>query len=208
MDNCFSHVNFYPWVGKNYNKGILNGKKVLILGESHYCKDELTEGGRCFPCCDQGKMSKECHNQTILNECNGKAFTTFERAVYGRILTQQERDNFWEGVVFYNYFQYSQPRPRCLLNQSKLEDSELAFKEILEKYIPDYIIAWGFRLYDLLPDWKGTHSEIIIGDDKRSVWTYHIGNKDIPVLSIEHPSSGMSWEYCHQFIKEFLSLKE
>ena len=31
------HVNAYPFVGKDYEKGFLNsGKKVLLLGLSHY----------------------------------------------------------------------------------------------------------------------------------------------------------------------------
>ena len=34
------HVNAYPFVGKDYEKGFLNsGKKVLILGHSHYDAD-------------------------------------------------------------------------------------------------------------------------------------------------------------------------
>lgn len=34
------HVSAYPFVGKDYEKGFLNsGKKVLILGHSHYDAD-------------------------------------------------------------------------------------------------------------------------------------------------------------------------
>ena len=33
---------FKPWVGKNYKTGgIFNGKKVMILGESHYGFEDL-----------------------------------------------------------------------------------------------------------------------------------------------------------------------
>ena len=32
------HVNFYPWRGARYDTGI-NNKRILILGESHYCED-------------------------------------------------------------------------------------------------------------------------------------------------------------------------
>lgn len=38
------NVNFKPWVGPKYSEG-LHGKKIMILGDSHYCKDELKEGG-------------------------------------------------------------------------------------------------------------------------------------------------------------------
>lgn len=30
---------FFPWVGANYPKGGIFKKKILILGESHYCYD-------------------------------------------------------------------------------------------------------------------------------------------------------------------------
>ena len=40
------HVNAYPFVGKDYEKGFLNsGKKVLILGHSHY--NEENAGAPC-----------------------------------------------------------------------------------------------------------------------------------------------------------------
>ena len=38
-----SNVKFKPWVGENYEKGILQGKKLMILGESHYCANPETE---------------------------------------------------------------------------------------------------------------------------------------------------------------------
>ena len=40
------HVNAYPFVGKDYEKGFLNsGKKVLLLGLSHY--NEENAGAPC-----------------------------------------------------------------------------------------------------------------------------------------------------------------
>ena len=37
------HVNAYPFVGKDYQKGFLNsGKKVLLLGLSHYTTTAVT----------------------------------------------------------------------------------------------------------------------------------------------------------------------
>ena len=40
MENIeYKCVKFRPWVGTNYKKGF-QGKKILILGESHYCKED------------------------------------------------------------------------------------------------------------------------------------------------------------------------
>ena len=31
------HVFFKPWIGKNYQSGGIFPKKILVVGESHYC---------------------------------------------------------------------------------------------------------------------------------------------------------------------------
>lgn len=46
-----SEINFKPWVGKKYLSEGYNGKRILVLGESHYCKDVLEQDGRCWPSC-------------------------------------------------------------------------------------------------------------------------------------------------------------
>ena len=53
--------NIRPWVGKHYANGGVFKKKVLILGESHYCFD--AEEGKC-PGCSATNMKAECHSQT------------------------------------------------------------------------------------------------------------------------------------------------
>lgn len=211
-----SYINFHPHVGKFYQSKGLYGKRIMVLGDSHYCKDELKNGGRCHPFCSRDKMDEDCVNETIYcvtghaYEHSIRAYTIFERAFYGRVLNQDERIDFWESIIFYNYLQYAQPGPRLPLDQPEVSmpESEIAFKEMLEKYMPDYIIAWGItRIFDLTPNWGGKEDELLLeNNDSRKIWIYHIKEKDIPVLFIQHPSSGMSWEYCHQFIKKFLNL--
>ena len=209
-------VNFTPWVGVNYANGI-GGKKILVLGESHYCSEKL-EGGRCFPSCERSKMDEDCHNLTInvvadiRNNYSGESyqqtFLCFERAVAGHELTQKEQEEFWDSVMFYNYMQYAQSGPRQPLEQQP-DDSSEAFKEILEEYMPDCIIIWGVRLYDYLPDWGGEKSEVVLDNgDKTDVWIYNIKGKKIPAMKVYHPSSpeGKEWQYWHQFYKKFLGL--
>ena len=42
----FKNVNFAPWIGKNYEKGI-DERKILILGESHHWGEDITKNA-CF----------------------------------------------------------------------------------------------------------------------------------------------------------------
>lgn len=101
-----SNINFKPWVGDKYLTEGFHGKRILVLGESHYCKKELSEGGRCYPLCNKNNMYDECFTQTLdvvkrfVYEYNGKSylqtFLCFERAVFGKELTQEEREYFWQ----------------------------------------------------------------------------------------------------------------
>ena len=209
------NVNFRPWVGENYfSKGFKN-KRVLVLGESHYC-DEQLEGRRCYPICAKEKMREECFSQTedvigdYVYSYTGsryeQTFLCFGRAVLGKELSQEEREDFWQSIVFYNYIQFCQDGARKPIKQEYWEISELAFKEILEEYLPDYIIVWGNRLYEGLPDWNGEHAILKVSEnDKTDVWIYTINGKRIPAMRVLHPSSpvGKNWMYWHAFYEDF-----
>ena len=32
-------INFLPWIGEHYYKTGFAGKRILVLGESHYCQN-------------------------------------------------------------------------------------------------------------------------------------------------------------------------
>lgn len=48
-DNIF----FQPFVGKDYANGGIFGKRIMILGESHYCDESCTDCGDC-------QLHREC----------------------------------------------------------------------------------------------------------------------------------------------------
>ena len=214
-----SHMNFKPWVGKNYQSTGYKGKRILVLGESHYCIKDLEQGGRCFPYCKKENMHNDCFSKTqdvmkeFVYEYNGakylQTFLCFERSVLGKELSQQEREDFWQSVIFYNYIQFSQSGARTAPQPEQWAKSELAFKELLEEYMPDYIIVWGARLYGGLPGWDGEESILQVNENaKTKVWTYNIKGKRIPAIKVHHPSAptGKNWSYWHEFYKKFLNL--
>ena len=212
-----SEINFKPWVGKDYFTKGYQGQRILVLGESHYCKTELAEGGRCHPLCQKEKMDNACYDQTqddvhaMVYNYEGypfqQTFLCFERAVAGKVLPQKEREEFWESVMFYNYIQYALPAARINPNPEHWGKSEKAFVELLEKYSPDKIIVWGARLYNDLPDLGGHGLKLKVSDEETAdVWVYNVNGKDIPALKIHHPSAptGKNWEYWHEVIDDFL----
>lgn len=212
-----TEINFKPWVGEKYLSEGFKGKRILVLGESHYCPKELAEGGRCFPLCKKENMKKECVSQTediigdFVGGYNGESYMQtylcFERAIYGKPLSQDERAYFWDRIVYYNYVQYALRASRTRPSNDQWTMSESAFKEILEKYMPDYIIVWGFTLFNKLPNGKNSIIKLDSGDET-DVRTYEIKGKTIPAIKVFHPSWGIgkSWPYWHEFYKKFLGI--
>lgn len=222
----YNHLNFLPWVGSNFAQGIGQHQlKLLVLGESHYCHD--LGCGNCPSCslenCHKlGYSTADFQNQTIVYiqdlvySYSGAHYQQtgicFERAVMGKTLTQPEREDFWNRVIFYNFVQKCLPKKegeRTPITQNDLVGSEDAFREVLTTYKPDRVVVWGSRLFNILPDWNGEYSKITIEDGAQTdIWTYTVNEKTIPCMRVHHPStpSGKSWEKWHKFYKEFLQL--
>lgn len=42
-----NNIFFTPYIGKDYANGGLFGKRVMVLGESHYCGEGCCDCGNC-----------------------------------------------------------------------------------------------------------------------------------------------------------------
>ena len=207
------HVNFYPWRGARYDTGI-NNKRILILGESHYCDDSDKSQKSRHRCpkefdnyCMSCYMDRECHEKTIdtivehLSSENYRTHKTFESLVNGHSLSEKERFEFWHHLAFYEYIQYAQPKPKMPLKQGDPTQNRNAFLEVLDLLKPDKIIIWGKRFYHLLLNEFG--GEIIVHPTYPRAWNWKINNIDI--LIVDHPCCpyGRSRKL-GQIIREFI----
>lgn len=195
-----SQVHFLPWVGENYEKGIC-GRKVLVLGESHYCAK---------PEDDTPYITREVIADLLEpgseHEANKNTYTKFERALAGKVLDWQGKSELWNSVIFYNFVQTPMNGPRKSPFIKEFQDSFAAFLEVLEQYRPDCVIAWGKRLYERLPP-AGRQGKTVLLPDGTSLetWAYVLSDgKCVAVLPIQHPSSGFSWDFWHESIMGFL----
>lgn len=204
-------VHFLPWVGEKYKDGIgfdKNGiiqydkdtprKKVLVLGESHYCANESD----ATPDITR-KVIEDFLNPSSEWEPYKNTYTKFERALAGKELDASNKIELWNHIAFYNYVQEPMKGARFAPTEEQYKKSEKAFWKVIEELTPDYIIVWGIRLYNKLPE-VGYRYQGDVSDDLYDLWVY---NKTTLVLPIYHPSAGFDWYYWHNVIATLWTLK-
>lgn len=198
------NVKFKPWVGKDYHDGNKFGKKILVIGESHYCKDceDVNES-------DCSDFTKNLIQTLVDGKTAGwtGTFRKFERSLVGHETTPEESARIWNSLAFYNYLQTAVDGPRKAGTTEDYDKSEDAFYEVLNDLQPDAIIVWGVtRMWDNMPSrgWeKGDEIEIDGYPLKQGSYTLDNGHV-IKAIWIYHPSSGYSWDWWNKAIKEVL----
>ena len=191
-------VRLAPWIGKNYRPTGFAGKRILALGESHYCENasDATED-------INRKVIADLFDPQSEHEAYKNTYTKFAKALLGcRALTFEDKERFWNSVAFYNYVQFPMSRPRMVPSRGNFKNSEAAFFEVLEMLRPDIVIVWGHRLYNNLPQGG------LQGDDLRApdwhwveTWRYFLEDgKEVKIIPIRHPSWFFSPSYWYKFL--------
>ena len=209
----FNNVNFAPFVGENYEKGI-NGKKILILGESHYWGEEIYENA--YEDLKKGEyldFTDDVINAYIAYQKGERehspwmnSFTKFTKEFYNWEEDKIDLVAFWQSVVFYNYVQFPITAVRTSPTQEEFAQSEKAFYEVLEKYQPDVIIAWGWRLWGNMPS-SGRFGEASSVNKGKGIYYYSVGGREYPIIAVAHPSAPTFCYSAYQDIQEILNSK-
>lgn len=194
------NVKFIPWVGSEYAQGI-NGKRVLVLGESHYCAHE----SEAVP---QLTINIIHHILNPNNEHEGfmNTYTKFGRALAGKQQYDSDRQAVWNSVIFYNFVQVPISEARKAPKQQDFVDAEAPFLTVLEQYRPDCVIVWGSRLYNNLPH-KGYQTEDLMLSDGKNIetWAYKLASGHVVrLLPITHPSAAFTPDYWNEAIHSFI----
>ena len=186
-----THIKFNPWIGNNYSQAPL-GKKVLVLGESHY---------------DWEQDSPIDHSPTVTNEVISeqldghytKAFWTHITITFlNKLPTLDDKREFWHAVSFYNYVQQSAGMGARVPPSSEMfQASEPAFFEVLESLKPEVVVVLGYRLWQRLP--KQTTEDETIETQSGPILTrrYSYVGGTCLACSIKHPSSGFNGRDWH-----------
>lgn len=213
MEKEFKHVFFHPWVGEKYKLGFDN-KKILVLGESHIC------GGCKDQCGDLDINDEGCRKMTtvavqhFLNYKKGEddfanwmnTYTRFSNIVHNKQLSGTEMVDFWDSIAFYNYVQFATDEARVSPSLQEFAESEKAFFEVLDILQPDLVIAWGDRLWNHMPS-SGSYKESVNSKVNwgKGLYYYKFADREIPIMTIYHPSSSSFNYEWHEIIQEGLS---
>lgn len=209
MSEMENNMFFQPFVGKHYADGGMFGKRIMILGESHYCDEGCADCGDC-------RLHRECMGFTqnvladYLDETNERqdwmrTFVKFERSLVGEETDQALRQKIWDSVVFFNYLQVAMGGPREAGTSAQYRQAGEAFFEALDKYQPEYVVVWGKRLWDKMPGERWQDGEPIVVDGcSTATGAYLLSNgRRVKAMAVNHPSVGYSWDYWYRVLEKF-----
>lgn len=149
-------IFFHAWVGPDYLSGGIFGKRIMVLGESHYC-DRMDE---CRVCGDMSKCRKldfttdvvrDYLNPNVKRDSWMKTYRKFERSLVNHNTTPEESVKIWNALLFYNYLQVAVSGPRKAGSREAYRAAVEPFFSVLDQYQPDLVVVWGNRLWNNLP---------------------------------------------------------
>lgn len=202
---CF----FEPWVGDNYEDGGIFHKKILVLGESHYC-------GECDGKCGFKSYPDGCKpdftTDTIQKYLDPKlkrenwmrTYLKFERSLFGVETSLEDRKAIWNSIAFYNYLQVAMNKSRQAGTYQDYIDAQAPFLEVLEELQPDLVIVWGVtRLFNNMPEDSWGWEEPLSFEDYPNFYIqngyYKLkSGKKTRVVPVYHPSVGYDWKWWYK----------
>ena len=208
MTNLF----FLPFVGYDYSSGGIFGKRVMVLGESHYCGEKCADCGKVGKAGDCAAFTtnviKTYLDPDTEREPWMNTYLKFERSLVGHETDSEERQKIWHSLLFFNFLQVAMDETRQAGTSEQYLQAQRAFYEVLDQYLPEYIIVWGKRLWGFLPGdgrWR-EEKDIVIDGQHIATGSYRLGNgARARVMAVYHPSVGYSWDWWHKAIHAFLN---
>lgn len=204
-------VVFRPFIGKDYNaKGRkLLGRRVMVVGASHYCKDHFkVETGCSEKCRGYGKrrqpdsnkvwnFGRRCERFTqVVYECYRKyggeywfgTFTRFYNSFFdgdGEGPSHSDRIKLLDHMVCTEYMQGVEGG-----GPHSNDDAEMAadrnfieLEKVVAEQKPDVIIFWGPRV------WKEVCRHCKTDDSGPDIQFTKIGGRQVKIVRTPHPSA-------------------
>ena len=196
---------FLPWVGSQYASGGVFGKRIMVLGDSHYCGEPCRDCGRRFStkCSDfTTRVVRAYLDQNNEREGWMTTYLKFERSLVNHETSPTESVKIWNSLLFYNYLQVAMQGPRQAGTPEQYRAAAGPFFEVMDKYQPDLLVVWGVRLWNNLPSERWVDGpDIVVDGYAINNGFYRLSNgKMVRAICVYHPSVGYSWDYWYKVI--------
>jgi hypothetical protein len=211
LDDVFDkseYIKFYPFIGKKYKE---ISPKILVLGESHYFKPDVTVSemnefdndksiSRNYFLDEYLTGLGNSKNGTLPEGPDGYKHIRCYRNTASMITGKDYHfsDYIWNYLSFFNFFQKHVgrgPKNKEFINEILIENSQRAYFEIINILKPKLVIAWGIT--DLYNKW-------VPQNDCDPIEDYLYKNNKYPdtvIWHIPHPSQGFSYDTYHEEFK-------
>jgi hypothetical protein len=212
------HVFFKEYVGEKYKNGLC-GRRVLVLGESLFCKyDGQGNHERCpffGVCTDTSIKNSSAFDQKCPYEEDGPLSEVVVNNVKNFLLSPEGKgissylnftdlmkaagivhgkEDLFERIVLYDFLQFYAPL-RNIKPSFFSDRDDLAFEEIVRKHDPQLIIIWGVKVGDHIKAEGKFPAEDIQGADPDYIFRKKVAGRWRLFLCINHPSRRCNpWE--------------
>lgn len=194
-------IRFLPYIGASYNSGGIFSRRIMVLGDSHYCADPAEE----VP-----SLTRDVINYYLdpssANEGWMQTYRKFERSLVNRETTPDDSIRIWNSLLFYNFLQVPLSGPRVAGTTAEYRDACQPFFEVIDTYQPEVIIVWGKRLWDKMPTERWTSSADVVYDNYAIQNGYYsmAGGSRAKTFYVYHPSAGYSWDWWYNAIMKVI----
>lgn len=171
-------IVFDPWIGSRYELENHFGRRVLVLGESHYGGVSETRPTFTKEIIKRLGQDERCAFFTKVS----KVLLDFDADTY---ISDSQRSDIWEDVAFYNYIPgFVSEEARVRPNSEQWESAQIPFKQVIDTIKPQFILVLGKELGAQIPEVEPS----------------------IQVCVIQHPSTGFSYEEWNPVFQKALSV--
>jgi len=173
---------FRPHIGTEYEAGLIGGRKLLLIGESHY------NGPDYEPC------GPEATCDAIKSYLGGTSIPFFDyvhKASCGH-LHNVTREDFWKRVAFANFIQRPMDTASHRPTDDDWREGTEVFWDTLSKLKPDLVFmftsAWSNCLPDLAPGGVAVRTGPV-GEGDTWLWRYGFSDHDVLIARFYHRSA-------------------
>jgi hypothetical protein len=203
------YIKYLPYIGKKYKD---QKSRILILGESHYISEEDYKDIKTI---NKDKyftrsIFLDCYFPEIRDDGSHpydwvRCYRNTAAMITGKYYNSS--DYIWQNLAFYNFFQSVVgvgSKGKDFITDELINDSRIAFYEVVRILKPNLIIAWGKD--KLFYNWMPKDEWAYIDEDK--LCYKYINIPKTSIWHIHHPSQGFSYRDYNKVFVELAKILE